>query len=72
MKSFDTSIAGTVVAVIAAIATTITLLWAVVSLSEPQRSHLTAAKASRQMIKQRDVAFAEPSQPASAQPTEAR
>jgi hypothetical protein len=74
MKSFDTSIVITIVAVVASFATTFTLLWAVDSLSEPQRSHLLAATAGRQMVNQRDVALAEsgPSQPASAQPRGAR
>jgi len=73
MKNFDTSIAGTIVAAIASIATTLTLLWAVVSLSEPQRSQLTAATAARQMVNQRAVALAKPGQTQTAsQPVEAR
>lgn len=69
MKGSD-SVTSTIVAVVASITTTFTLLWAVVSLSEPQRSQLIAGKASRQMINQGDVALAQPgpSQPASAQP----
>jgi hypothetical protein len=74
MKNIDILIAGTIVAAVASIATTFTLLWAVVSLGEPQRSHLIAAAAGRQMVNQRDVALAKsgPSQPASAQPVETR
>lgn len=74
MKIVNASVAGTLVALMASAATTLTLLWAVVSLSEPQRSELVAARASRQMINQRDVALAKPelSQAASAQPLDAR
>ena len=74
MKNFNTSIVGTLVGAIASIATTLTLLWAVVSLSEPQRSQLMAATAGRQMVNQRDVALAKsgPSQPASGRAVEAR
>ena len=74
MKNFDTAIAGAIVAAVASIATTLTLLWAVVSLSEPQRSQLIAATAGRQTVNQRDVVVAKsgPSQPASVQPVEAR
>lgn len=74
MKNFDTSIVGTIAAAIASIATTLTLLWAVVSLSEPQRSQLIAATAARQTVNQRDVAIAKAGQPqpASGVPVEAR
>jgi hypothetical protein len=75
MKNFHTSIVGTIVAALASVATTLTLLWAVVSLGEPQRSQLVAATAGRQMLNQRNVALAiksAQSQPASDQPVEAR
>ena len=74
MKNFETSILGTVVAAIASVATTLTLLWAVVSLSEPQRTQLIAATAGRQMVNQREVVLAKSgkSQLASDQSVEAR
>jgi hypothetical protein len=75
MKNFHTSIVGAIVAAIASAATTLTLLWAVVSLSEPQRSQLIAATAGRQMANQRNVAVVAKSgqsQPASGQPVEVR
>lgn len=74
MKNFDTPIVGTIVAAITSIATTLALLQAVVSLSEPQRSQLMAATAARQMVNQRDLALAKSgqAQPASDQPVEAR
>jgi hypothetical protein len=62
MKHFNTSIAGSVVGAIASIATTLTLLWAVVSLSEPQRSQLIGATAARQMVNQPDAALAKSGQ----------
>ena len=73
MNKYETSIAGAIVAAIASIATTFTLLWVVVSVSEPQRSQLAAATAGRQMVNQRAVALAKsgPSQTAS-QPAEVR
>ena len=43
-----------IAATVAAIATTSTLLSAVVSLSEPQRSRLMAASAARQMASRND------------------
>ena len=57
MKNLGTSIAGRIAAATASIATTLTLLWAVVSLSEPQRSPLVAATAGRQMVNQPDAAL---------------
>jgi hypothetical protein len=57
--------------VVASAATTLALLWAVVSLSEPQRSQLIAATAARQMVKQGNVAHVAKSgqsQAASGQP----
>ncbi len=57
----------TAATLLASIATTCALLSAVVSLSEPQRSRLMAATASRQLSAQPHVgrvALAQPAQPA--------
>jgi hypothetical protein len=58
MKYFGTSMVGMTAAFAASAATTLSLLWFVVSLSEPQRSQLQAATSARQMVNQREAAVA--------------
>lgn len=55
MNSAHTSVVIRIVAAVASIATTMALLSAVVSLSEPQRSQLIAATANKQMASQKSV-----------------
>lgn len=52
MRTIHTSLVGRIAAVFASAVTTLALLSAVVSLSEPQRSQLVAATADRQMANQ--------------------
>lgn len=55
MNSVHTSVLVRIAAVVASIATTLALLSAVVSLSEPQQSQLIAATASRQVATLKNV-----------------
>jgi hypothetical protein len=55
MNSTHTSVVVRIAAAVASIATTLALLSAVVSLSEPQQSQLIAATAGRQMATLKNV-----------------
>ena len=57
MNRTHIAVAVRITAAVASIATTLTLLSAVVSLSEPQQSQLIAATASRQMAIQKKSAL---------------
>ena len=57
MRTKYTSVVGRIAAVLASAATTLALLLAVVSLSEPQRSQLVAATADRQMVNKKSGGF---------------
>ena len=68
MKSTHTSVVVRIAATVASVATTLALLAAVVSLSEPQQGQLIAATASRQTATPKDillVARSKQTQPAS-------
>jgi len=67
MNTAPISIVGRVAAAVASIAASMALLSAVASLSEPQRSRLIAATASRQAPAQKPVVLVAQSKPA--QPT---
>ena len=57
MKNAHTSVGVRIAAAVASIATTLVLLSAVVSLSEPQQSQLIAAVASRHSVTPKNVAL---------------
>lgn len=58
MQSAPISVVVRIAAAVASIATTLTLLSAVVALSEPQQSQLVAATASRQITPAKTVVVA--------------